>query len=264
MSLKNLIIGALTGFLITRRPLGALIGGIIGVFIPDFNFKKKEIEKKDDPVTRKQANTEKEEAKTKDFTYALLILFATVIKADRRTKKSEVLFIKDYLIKEFGTKKAGEMMQILKELLAKEIRVNSICHQIRLNSDYYFRLELVHLLFKLAAVDGSITNEEFSAIENIAQNLSLGQLDFIRIASMFSSYSREDNTRSKPNSLDNYYAILGLDPEASKDEIKKAFRKLSKEYHPDRVHHLGENYRKIAEEKFIKIKEAYDKVMEGK
>ncbi|MFW5935867.1 MAG: DnaJ domain-containing protein, partial [Candidatus Hadarchaeota archaeon] len=48
-----------------------------------------------------------------------------------------------------------------------------------------------------------------------------------------------------------YYEILGVDRNASKDEIKKAYRKLAMQYHPDR------NKDPEAEEKFKKISEAY-------
>ncbi len=48
-----------------------------------------------------------------------------------------------------------------------------------------------------------------------------------------------------------YYEILGVDRNASKDEIKKAYRKLAMQYHPDR------NKDPDAEEKFKKISEAY-------
>ena len=51
---------------------------------------------------------------------------------------------------------------------------------------------------------------------------------------------------------------LGLSGNPSKDEIKKAFRRLAKEYHPDKLAGVNETIKKIAEEKFREIKEAYD------
>ena len=42
------------------------------------------------------------------------------------------------------------------------------------------------------------------------------------------------------------------------EEIKKAYRKLSMQYHPDKVRHLGEEFRLVAEEKMKEINQAYD------
>ena len=55
-----------------------------------------------------------------------------------------------------------------------------------------------------------------------------------------------------------YYAVLGVDRKASKDDIKKAYRELAKKYHPD----LNPQNKKEAEEKFKEISEAYEVLMD--
>lgn len=56
----------------------------------------------------------------------------------------------------------------------------------------------------------------------------------------------------------NPYEVLGVSPNASKEEIEKAYRKLIREYHPDQY---GDNpLRKLAEEKLQEVNEAYDKI----
>ena len=62
------------------------------------------------------------------------------------------------------------------------------------------------------------------------------------------------------NSEDNAYKILEIEKTASVDEIKKAYRKMAKKYHPDRVIHLGEEHQKGAEEKFKQVQEAYEEL----
>ena len=62
-------------------------------------------------------------------------------------------------------------------------------------------------------------------------------------------------------SNDQYYELLGLTKGASVAELKKAYRKLALTHHPDRVSHLGEEYKKIAEEKFKKISEAHQIIL---
>ena len=60
------------------------------------------------------------------------------------------------------------------------------------------------------------------------------------------------------NSKDNAYKILEVDKSASVEEIKAAYRRMAKKYHPDKVVHLGEEHRKGAEEKFRQVQEAYE------
>ena len=56
------------------------------------------------------------------------------------------------------------------------------------------------------------------------------------------------------------YRVLGITPDASDDEVKKAYRRLALEHHPDKVSALGEDIRKAAEKKFQEINAAKDKI----
>ena len=57
----------------------------------------------------------------------------------------------------------------------------------------------------------------------------------------------------------NPYDVLGVSPNASDDEIKKAYRELSRKYHPDA--NANNPLADLAEEKFKEIQEAYDTIM---
>ena len=56
------------------------------------------------------------------------------------------------------------------------------------------------------------------------------------------------------------FEVLGLNQSSSNEEIKKAYRELVFKYHPDKVQHLGEEFKKIAHEKFVEIKNAYEEI----
>jgi len=53
------------------------------------------------------------------------------------------------------------------------------------------------------------------------------------------------------------HAVLNVPKDASQEEIKKAYRELANKYHPDKVHHLGDEFRELAEKHFKEIEEAY-------
>lgn len=66
-----------------------------------------------------------------------------------------------------------------------------------------------------------------------------------------------NNSGRKPQTP---YEILGIDPSATQDEIKTAYRKLASQYHPDKVAHLGEEFQALAEQRFKQIQNAYDRL----
>jgi len=55
-----------------------------------------------------------------------------------------------------------------------------------------------------------------------------------------------------------YRAIFGFVGPYSRDEVKKRYRELMAQYHPDKVQHLGKEFQIIAEEKTKIIQEAYE------
>ena len=59
------------------------------------------------------------------------------------------------------------------------------------------------------------------------------------------------------------YVILGIDRSASPEDIKHAYRQLAGQYHPDKVMHLGEEFKALAEKRFKDIQRAYDELRGG-
>ena len=86
------------------------------------------------------------------------------------------------------------------------------------------------------------------AIASIANYLGISLRDFESIKAMF--YKSSDMA----------YKILEINASATQAEIKAAYRKMAKKYHPDKVLHLGKEHQKGAEEKFRKVQEAYEQL----
>lgn len=59
---------------------------------------------------------------------------------------------------------------------------------------------------------------------------------------------------------DDPYTVLGVDRTATREHVKKAYRELVNRYHPDKVAHLGEEFRTLAEERFKQIQGAYQRI----
>ena len=66
------------------------------------------------------------------------------------------------------------------------------------------------------------------------------------------------------NDLESAYQVLGVSPNASDDEVKRAYRRLALEHHPDKVATLGDDIRKAAEKKFQEINDAKDKIWKAR
>ena len=68
---------------------------------------------------------------------------------------------------------------------------------------------------------------------------------------------QEDSSENKPRQTKSPHEILGVSPEATREEIRTAYLNLAKQYHPDRVSHLGEEFQDLAEKRFKEIQQAY-------
>jgi DnaJ like chaperone protein len=226
-------IGAGLGWTI-GGPIGALVGFAFGSLVDASNIDKFE-------------NT-RIDTTTGDFVMSLLVLMAAVMKADRKVMQSELVFVKQYLVKAFGEEEALEMLRILRDILKQDIPLKEVTLQIKGRMDYPSRLQLIHLIYGIAQADGDISDAEMAVIEQIAYDLGLSGADINSVKNMYFQ------------SADWAYSVLEIDSRASNEEIKKAYRQLALKNHPDKVAYLGEEIRKKAQEKFQKISEAYEAI----
>ena len=95
-----------------------------------------------------------------------------------------------------------------------------------------------------------------------------GKLPYFKnFSHLFSSFKKNSenftqNNKEKSKIHKSPYEILGIKKNATKKEIQKAYKDKVKQYHPDKVSHLGEELQKIANEKFLEIQDAYDFLMQ--
>jgi DnaJ like chaperone protein len=181
------------------------------------------------------------------FLMSLLVLSAAVIKADGRTSAHELSRLREFFTRNFGAQAGIEAEQIVKELLHKDYDLYAVCGQIKSSMDYSQVLQLYHFLVSLGQCDG-FTQSEIDVLELIAIYIGISKADYDSIYAMF-----------YPNKQSNY-KILEIEPNATNEEVKKAYRKMAVKYHPDKVATLGEDVQKAAEEKFKAVNQAYEAI----
>jgi len=231
-------IGGGLGFTV-GGPIGALLGFAIGSLFDKAG---------DSSIDNYSTTKSRYQSTPNDFGASLLVLVAAVMKADGKILKSELEFVRRFFNKQFGSEKTKQHMLVLRELLKKDIPLQEVCLQIKAYTMYPARLQLMHLLFGVAAVDNHIDDSELEIVKQIAAYLGIRQADYNSIKAMF------------VKEVDGDYKILEIDKQATNDEVKKAYRKMAVKYHPDKVAHMGDEYKDSAKQKFQKMKDAYDNI----
>lgn len=183
-----------------------------------------------------------------DFSAALLVLCAAVMKADNRLMKTELEYVRKFFTQQFGAEHTKQRMLLLREILKQDIQLYEVCSQIRMHVDSSSKLQLLHLLFGVAAADGHVNPDEQNLLRTIAAQIGVNERDYMSLQSMFVKDG------------DAAYKILEIEKSVSDDEVKKAYRRMAMKYHPDKVHHLGVEFQKDAQEKFKKINDAYEHI----
>lgn len=232
---------ALLGYMYLRFP-GAILGFIVGSLLDNWSrssggFQTTFTGKKEEKVS------------PGDFELNLLSLASIVIKADGKVSQTELDYVRAYFVQAYGKERANATFRTFNEVIkSREISAQRIGLYLQQRTRYEVRLQILHFLFSIAKADGHVSQPELSQLNQIAGYLNLLRRDFESIKAMFFK------------SADNAYKILEIEKSATDAEVKKAFRTMAKKYHPDKLQHMDEAYRKGAEEKFRKVQEAYEHI----
>ncbi|MCQ2317203.1 MAG: TerB family tellurite resistance protein [Bacteroidales bacterium] len=217
-------------------PIGAIIGFALGSILGSGS------------ITKEDVKFMGENKQQQDFTASLLVLTAAVMKADGVVKKSELDYVKRFFLTNFGQEQAEKYILTLREVLKQDINVADVSRQVGRYMEYSSKLQILHYLFGIASADGQVHDSEVDVINTVSSYMGIYDSDFQSVKAMF------------VKDVDDAYTILGVDPSATDDEVKKAYRDMAKKNHPDKVAYLGDDVRKAAEQKFQEINDAYDKI----
>jgi DnaJ like chaperone protein len=243
MGLSGKLIGGGLGYFL-GGPLGAVVGGIIGHYV------------KDAPLGNgdRQAGTHfdpriRQQQQELHFVASLVGILTAMMNADGEVRRDEVRAIRTFFSDRLGYR--GESLDIvrglMKQFLRQGVDLDALCHDVARRSDYATRLLLVECLLDVARADGRVHPAEQAVLKRAMALLGIADSDPVGL--------RADES---DNGFD--YKVLGVSPSDGPEKVKHAYRGLVKQYHPDRVAHLGEEFRQLAHRKFLAVQEAYDRI----
>ena len=239
MSIWGKIVGGAAGFAL-GGPIGALIGAAAGHAVDKMTDGPGATEADGDEATRQIA-----------FTIGVIVLGAKLAKADGQVTKDEVsAFKRVFQIPPEEMKNVGRLFnQARKDAGGFEPYAKQVGKMFQGNPAVLE--ELLHGLFHIARADGKVTPDEIDYLHRVARIFGLDATTWNRI--------RAANIGADENDP---YTILGIEPDASDDEVKAAHRALVLENHPDKLvaQGLPPEFVALANDKLAKINAAHDRI----
>lgn len=230
------IIGALAGLVLGHSALGLVAGAILG-HMADLRLAK--------------IFPNKEQARRRDvFATAVSALSAKLAKVDGPVTREEVDSFKEQF--RFGDGQMGLVAKVYDEAKKDPYGFEPYAQALADNfaAEPFLLAEIFGALYRIAGVDGGVNEAEQLFLQKVADIFGLS----------YQSHSGPP-PRSRPVDA-SPYMVLGLHPSASMKEVKEAWRRLTREHHPDTLIAKGvpRDYVDLATRKMAEINAAYDKI----
>lgn len=189
------------------------------------------------------------------FVLLLVNILVKIAQIDGTVTKEEVAtivaFFRDNL--RYQQSQIYWVKDLVKDALESTESLDGLLADFKANFAYEPRLILLELIYRVLYSNAVVTPQELDLVTKIADFLNISPYDHLSIKSKYVA----GYTQARPADDRRYYEVLGLEPGVDFDAIRSAYRKLSMKYHPDKVGHLGEEFRNVAEEKMKELNEAY-------
>lgn len=248
MSVWGKVIGGVAGFAV-GGPIGAIIGAVAGHHVVDKN---------------KQTGTLNQDDKQVAFTTAVIVLSAKMAKADGRVTRDEVDAFKQLF--HIESEDVPTVASIFDEAKGSVDGFEPFAEQIgeMFRGDWRVLEEIIGALFHIAKADGKTHPGEIQYLRQVSLLFGFSDRDFDRLQTIYLGGWKGEGGRSVR--ADDAFEILGVSKDASDAAIKKAYRDLVRENHPDTLMAKGmpEEFIELANEKLAKINDAYDRIKKAR
>ncbi|WP_455198725.1 co-chaperone DjlA [Kaarinaea lacus] len=249
------LIGAISGYLIAG-PVGLLVGVILGHQID------RRLSQSDAFAAGHVSQAQIQQA----FFEATFSVMGSVAKADGRVSEEEISLAREIMTR-MGLSEASRLEAIKLFTAGKqadfplETAVSRFHYATR--RAHNLRQLFIEIQLHAAYADGDLNESEREVLLLICEELGFSVLDFERLDAMIQA---EQNTARGGNTdhvtLKDAYAILNIRPDASDSEVKRAYRRLMNQHHPDKLVAKGlpQEMMKLAEQKTHEIRIAYESI----
>jgi hypothetical protein len=191
-----------------------------------------------------------------------IVLAVAMIKRDRYLLINKLKRMKQFAQRNYSPNKL-DVEEILEVFLEEKIPVMDLIEWCNKQVSYTQKLETFLFLSEISLMDEQLAFKEKEYLLFIIQRFSILNQD-IPEKIQDHVFERQQQKKSIKQSVFSYqfhYEVLGLKKDASVKDIKDAYRKLVKKFHPDSHPDLGEDAKKELAEKFQEVQEAYDALM---
>ena len=194
------------------------------------------------------------------FVYLMVHILVKIAQADGHFTRAELQTMLNFFQHNlrYNQDQMYWVKQIIKDARHSEHDLNELLGEFRTSFAYEPRLLLLELIYQILYTSGPPSDEELRLARSVASFLQITAYDQQVLEAKYMYRGRSQSTTFGTTSEEGYYATLGLDKSADMTAVKKAYRTLSMQYHPDKVGHLGEEFQRVAEEKMKEINSAYD------
>ncbi|MGR9115318.1 MAG: co-chaperone DjlA [Gammaproteobacteria bacterium] len=268
MSWLGKFLGGAFGFLL-GGPLGAILGASVG---HHFDLGLGNLDR------NVRLNAGDQHRVQMAFFTATFSVMGHIAKSDGRVSPAEINLAKQVMD---NMKLSGDMRETAINLFQRGKSPDFPLHDVltQFRTECYRRTNLIRMFLEIqlqaALADGDLNSAEDKLLLNICRHLGIARFEYERLKlqllaqQRFYRYSSDNQykpARPAQHRLADAYAILGLSATASDSEIKKAYRRLISQHHPDKLVAKGlpEEMMTLAKEKTQQVRKAYETITEAR